>query len=92
MKLSGESEARAFDTREACQEWIHGRVIRFKLAMEHVLLPDGSTGVAPKKVDGRILDARSDGYKSTALDEPLKNYAKPVRRDGKWLAVVRYGE
>jgi hypothetical protein len=88
MALYDEDKASTFNTRAECQEWIKDRVIRFKLAMGNVMFEDGVAGLSQRKADGRILNIKSEGYKSGALDEPLKKYAKPVRSGTKWLAAM----
>lgn len=88
MDLLDEDKASTFNTRAECLEWIQERVIRFKLAVNDVVLPNGVTGLSQRKTDGRILSTKAEGYKPGGLDEPLKRYAKPVRQNGKWMAVM----
>lgn len=90
MELFDVDKAASFDTKAQCREWIKDRVIRFKLAVENVVFPDGVVGLSQRKTDGRIVNIKSEGYKPDGLDEPLKKYAKPVRNGAKWMAAMLY--
>lgn len=90
MDLFEVDKAAKFDTKDECRQWIADRVIRFKLAMRNVQFSDGEVGLGQSKKDGRIVNTKEEGYKPDGLDEPLKKYAKPVRENGKWMAVMLY--
>jgi hypothetical protein len=90
MELMNVDKASTFESKEACRQWIADRVIRFKLAVGDVIMPNGVIGFSQRKTDGRIVDTKEPGYKPDALDEPLKKYAKAVRQDKKWMAAMLY--
>lgn len=90
--------ADTFDSREACQKWIDSRVIRFSYAFKKVGLPgiktDAKTYVpdmwttAFEKDGSIVLDPLSPSYKKQDGDEPLKDYARPVRQGRSWIAFM----
>ena len=46
----------------------------------------------PRKCEGKIISTLSEGFRESGTDEPLKNYAAPVKRGDKWLAVMELRE
>ena len=81
--------AELFDDRVACQRWIDERVVRFKLKMVRARTPDGEETYIPQKFGGRLVNTKAEDFKASGTDEPLSNYASPVRQDDKWMAVMR---
>lgn len=90
MELHDTDNATKFDTEVKCQEWIAGRIVRFKYKVQHGVDKDGKFAVGPlMKAEGRIVVTSEDGFKTTSLDEPLANYAYPRRHeDESWFAVM----
>lgn len=76
--------APAFDTKEACQQWIDKRVMRFKC----VFTLSHGAGLQIDKREGRVVDTTAEGYTKGAFDEPLARIAKPVRDGAVWRAVI----
>jgi len=91
MTIYHSDSAKSFATRTECWAWIKSRVIRFQRIVHHSGSEETAQGliVASQRGSGKIFDPASPEYKKTALDEPLTNYAKPERVDGRWQAVVR---
>lgn len=89
MKIHN-ADATSFDTKAECQAWIDDRIVRFKLIASHGKDKNGKIVVgALQKTEGRILNKTIEGFKEQAYDEPLTNYAEPVKEDDKWLAVMQ---
>jgi hypothetical protein len=85
--------ANQFDDREACLQWIDDRVVRFKLRMvKAATQTPGEFTYIPQKEEGKIVNTLAEGFKESGTDEPLSNYASPVKQDGKWLAVMMMQE
>lgn len=92
MKIHN-ANATSFETKAECQAWIDSRIVRFKLRARHGKDKNGKLIVAAlQKSDGRILDKTAEGFKSQSFDEPLTNYAEPVKEDDKWLAVMKVSD
>ena len=90
MDLHDEENAERFDTRPKCQEWIDQRIVRFKLRMiPYRTMPDDPVQYAPRKEDGQIVDTTAEGFKGGGIDEPLSNYAEPLRKGDKWFAIMK---
>jgi hypothetical protein len=90
MELHEKEGAVKFDSRKECQEWIDERVVRFKLRMvKAATATPGEYTFVPQKCDGQIVHTKTEDFKKSATDEPLKNYASPLKDDGKWLAVMK---
>lgn len=88
MTLHDAETAEQFDSKKDCQSWINERVVRFKLKMvPHSI--DGEMTFVPQKCDGQIISTESEDFKSMATDEPLKHYAEPLKKDDRWMAVMR---
>lgn len=90
MDIHDEDQAAKFDTRQECKEWIDDRVVRFKLKMVKAQTrTPGEFTFVPQKFGGTIHCESAEGFKSSGTDEPLSNYAEPVKKDGKWMAVMK---
>lgn len=81
-------KATTFTSREACQEWIDKRVMRFKASFVMMPIGPGQFRSEIQKHTGTIVDTTQPGYKKLAFDEPLKRMAKPVREGELWRAVI----
>jgi hypothetical protein len=87
-----------FKSREECQGWIDSRVIRFSYSIAKAQLPgiktDTKTYVPDmwttefQKDGGIVLNPSAAGYEKKDGDEPLNNYAKPVRQGKSWIAFM----
>lgn len=90
MELYDTKTASKFKTQSECRSWIKDRIVRFRLKM--IRTPVSGTKLkftyVPQKFDGKIINIGSDGFKELVGDEPLNKYASPVKKDGKWLAVM----
>ena len=75
-------------TREACQEWIDQRVMRFKNYFVHFQRPNGEFTCALQRGEGSVVDTKAASYKKDAFDEPLSRMAKPARDGEVWRAVI----
>jgi len=85
--------ATQFDDRESCHQWINDRVVRFKLRMmKSRTETPGKFTYVPRKEQGQIVNTLDEGFKESGTDEPLSNYAAPVKKDDKWLAVMQMQE
>jgi hypothetical protein len=87
-----------FNSRDECQKWIDSRVIRFAYSFQKVALPGVKTDTktyipdmwttAVEKDGGIVLDPTAPDYEKGSEDEPLRNYAKPVRQGRTWIAFM----
>lgn len=85
--------ANQFESREECLKWIDERIVRFKLRMTKVMTnTPGEFTYAPQKEQGKIMSTLAEGFKKSGTDEPLSNYASPIKKGGKWLAVMKLSE
>jgi hypothetical protein len=89
MDIHDTETADKFDTKDECRQWINDRVVRFKLRMVRARTPEGKLTYIPQKCDGKIVVITSEGFKRSGTDEPLSNYAAPMRQDDKWFAVMK---
>ena len=89
MNLHDADNATIFETREACLQWIGSRIVRFKLKMAKARTPDGKETYVSQKFDGKIINTLVEGFEESGTDEPLANYAAPVKQNGQWLAVMK---
>ena len=82
-----------FDSKKECQEWIDDRIVRFKLRMiKAQTQTPGEFTYVPKKEQGMIICKSNEDFKESGTDEPLSNYAEPVKQDANWLAIMRVQE
>jgi len=90
MEVHDTENAARFDTKDECLGWIKDRIVRFKLKIAHGVDRDGNFAVGQlQKADGRIFVTTEEGFKPTSLDEPLANYASPLKQeDESWIAVM----
>lgn len=86
-----------FDSRAECQAWIDSRVIRISYVIGKASMPGFQTSgaVVPdmwtselQKSGGAVLDPKAPDYVKSDMDEPVSNYAKPVRHADKWFAFM----
>lgn len=87
-----------FKSRDECQKWIDSRVIRFSYAVKKVVMPGVKTDAKTyipnmwtttiQKDGSVVLNPSDPGYVKEDGDEPLKDYAKPVRQGREWIAFM----
>jgi hypothetical protein len=93
MTLHETENAAKFDTKQECQAWIDDRIVRFKLRMmKAATQTPGEFTYVPKKEQGMIICKLNEDFKKSGTDEPLSNYAEPVKQEKTWLAIMRVQE
>jgi len=93
MPLHDTENAVKFSSKQECRTWISERIVRFKLRMVKVQTQTpGEFAYAPQKESGKIFCTSDDDFVKSGTDEPLKNYAEPIKQGDEWMAIMRVQE